>query len=75
LGIVNHCAGVKLALDETKVGVVVEKGKKTCHRLDCELVNSINAENKELHKTAALAVRRYNYEPCDKCRPLLGLYT
>jgi len=74
LGIVERTAGAKLALAEKKVGVVCDKQNKICHKLDCELVNSISAEDKKLYKTAALAVRGYRYQPCEKCRPLLGPY-
>lgn len=74
LGIVERAAGAKLALDESKVGVVCDKRKKLCHRLDCVSVNEIGPENKEIYKTAALAVRGYRYQACEKCRPLLGPY-
>lgn len=74
LGIVNRSAGAKLALDESKVGVVCDKQKKICHRLDCELVDEINAKDKELYKTAALAERGYGYQSCQKCQPLFGPY-
>lgn len=74
LGIVERAAGAKLALDESKVGVVCDKRKKLCHRLDCVSVNEIGPEDKEIYKTAALAVRGYRYQACEKCQPLLGPY-
>ncbi|MFZ2148461.1 MAG: hypothetical protein WAV28_14695 [Sedimentisphaerales bacterium] len=74
LGIIESAAGAKLALDENKVGVVCDKRKKLCHRLDCVSVNEIGPEDKEIYKTAAIAVRGYSYQPCEKCQPLFGPY-
>jgi hypothetical protein len=74
LGLVNASAGLKLLLDENKVGVVSDKQAKVCHRIGCPLAEQIEAQNREFHKTAALAVRGYGYQSCEKCDPLFGSY-
>jgi hypothetical protein len=72
VGIVEPAAGAKLTLDENKVGVVCDKEKKICHRVNCPEVSQVSTENQQVYKTAAIAVRHYGYRDCEKCQPFFG---